>query len=217
VWTRDGDSVAYFSRHDIYWRPLDGSGEAQRLLARDGTQYPMSWTKDGRALVFCDDHARTRSDIWMLPTSGDPRPRPLITTGAHEINARLSPDDRWLAYSSDESGQSEVYVRPFPNVEQGKWLVSTSGGGNPVWSRDGRKLFYIDGTRIMSVSVTARGTIFDAGTPEFLFSGPFETGSPQFDVFPDGTFAMVEADPDAKPTHVNVIVNWVEELKRLLP
>jgi serine/threonine-protein kinase len=215
VWTPDGRSVAYFSRQDMYWRPADGSAEAQLLLARDFPQYPKSWTKDGRVLIFAEDHPTTRGDVWMLSLGGEPRP--LLTTAAHEMVPRLSPDDRWLAYSSDESGRHEVYVRPFPNVNRGKWLVSTSGGMAPVWSPNGRELFYLNGTAMMGVAVNTRGSQFDIGAPELLFTGPFETGSPQFDVSADGSFVMVEADPDAKPTQIHLVTNWLAELKRLVP
>jgi serine/threonine-protein kinase len=216
LWTPDGRRVTYSSNGDIYWRPADGSTAAERLLARDRAQYGQSWSRDGRFLIFDDDHARSRFDIWVLPLNGDPRP--LVATLAHELGPRLSPDDRWLAYQSDESGRPEVYVRPFPNVNDGKWTVSTSGGGWPVWSPTGRELFYMRGTTMMAVPIQSRGAAFAAAAPEPLFSGPFETGSPQFDISPDGSyFVMVEADPNARPTQIHVVVNWGEELKRLVP
>jgi serine/threonine-protein kinase len=147
----------------------------------------------------------------MLTRDGDPRP--LIVSAARELAARLSPDDRWLAYASDESGRMEVYVRPFPNVGAGKWPVSTDGGSWPVWAPSGRELFYLDGSAMMSVALGQDPT-FRVGSPELLFTGPFETGSPQFDISPDGTyFIMVEADPDARPTQIHVVLNWLEELR----
>ena len=109
----------------------------------------------------------------------------------------------------------EVYVRPFPNVDEGKWLISSGGGGNPVWSPTGRELFYINGTALMSAAIETKGATLRVSAPELLFTGPFETGSPQFDVFPDGaSFVMVEADPDARPTQIHVVLNWLEELKQ---
>ena len=125
----------------------------------------------------------------------------LQATPENQPHAKLSPDDRWIAYQSDESGRSEIHVRPFPNVNDGKWIVSTGGGVTPVWSHDGREIFYMNGTAMMSVAVDRRGGVFRAAAPTTLFTGPFETGSPNFDVAPDGSsFLMVEADPDAKPT-----------------
>jgi hypothetical protein len=107
----------------------------------------------------------------------------------------------------------EVYVRPFPNVDAGKWQVSTDGGSWPVWAPSGDELFYIAGSAVMSVALRQERTL-TAGSPELLFTGPFETGSPQFDISPDGTyFIMVEADPDARPTQVHLVLNWSEELR----
>jgi len=215
AWTPDGKRVAYQSRGDIFWRTADASSAAERLLARDRPQYPASWSPDGRFLAFHDDHATNRTDIWILERDGDPRP--LIATPASELNEKLSPDGRWIAFSSDESGRSEVYVRPFPNVDAGKWTVSTAGGHSPVWSPDGRELFYMSRAALMAVSVDIRGSSFVAGTPARLFDGPFDTTqNANYDIFPDGmTFVMVEADPDARPTRLQVIVNWSEELSQL--
>jgi serine/threonine-protein kinase len=216
LWSRDGRGVAYYSHHGIFWRPADGSGEARPLLVREHPQYPSAWTRNGRILIFTNDPPTGRPDIWMLPLGADPHP--LIASQASELAGRLSPDDRWLAYMSDESGRFEVYVRPFPNVGDGKWLISTAGGMYPAWADDRRELFYINHASMMSVSVRSAGAVFDAAAPEELFEGPFETGSPQFDVSADGqSFVMVEADPDAKPTRVEVVLNWIEELKRLVP
>ena len=215
-WTPDSRRIAYYSRGDMYWRAADASSEAQLLLTRNRAQYPMAWSRDGLSLVFQYDQGSTnRRDIWVLPVGGDPRP--LLATSANEAEPTLSPDDRWLAYMSDESGHPEVYVRPFPNVDDGKWVVSTGGGGFPVWSPTGGELFYLNGTTMMSVRVEAPVGMFTAGTPEPLFTGPFETGSPPFDISPDGTyFVMVEAQPDARPSEINVVLNWHEELKRLV-
>ena len=110
----------------------------------------------------------------------------------------------------------EVYVRPFPEADRGKWIVS-NGGSVPVWSPTGRELFYMNATSMMPVAVNSPGDEFHATAAEVLFSGPFETGSPNFDISADGThFIMVEADADAKPTQINVVLNWAQELKRLI-
>jgi serine/threonine-protein kinase len=212
LWTLDGRRVVY-AAEDMYWRMADGSSQAERLLMRDHWEFPGSWTKDGRTLVYAGYDPESGNDIWALPPNGDPLP--LLTTRANELSPKLSPDARWLAYMSDESGRFEVYVRPFPNVDDGKWVLSTDGGEFPVWSPTSRELFYMNGTTMMSVPVQLQGT-FSADTPQPLFTGPFETGSTQFDIFPAGShFVMVEADPDARPTHINVVVNWAEELKGL--
>jgi serine/threonine-protein kinase len=219
VWTADGRRVTYASNAgradadgDLYWRAADAGRAAQQVLALDRWQHPYSWSSDGRILIFGSDHPASRGDIWMLTSDG--KPQQLIVSRAQEIAPRLSPDDRWLAYASDESGRMEVYVRPFPNIDGGKWLISRAGGSWPVWSPTGRELYYVDGSVMMSVAVDT-APIFRAGSPERLFTGPFETGSPQFDISPDGaSFIMVEADPDARPTQIHLVLNWVEELKR---
>jgi serine/threonine-protein kinase len=133
-----------------------------------------------------------------------------------DLGGRLSPDSHWIAYYSNESGRHEVYVRPFPNVNDHKWMISTTGGWTPVWSPDGRELFYMNGAALMAVPILGGGTTFGAGKPEQLFDGPFDTTQDMnFDVAPDRShFVMVEADPDAKPTRVNVVVNWIADLQR---
>jgi serine/threonine-protein kinase len=215
IWTPDGGRLTYYSNGDMFTRPADGSSGAQRLLGRDRPQYPAAWSRRGNVLIFTDDHPTNQADIWLLPVGADPRP--LVATRAHENAARLSPDERWLAYSSDESGRFEVYVRPFPNVDDGRWPVSTGGGLLPEWSPTGRELFYVNGGRMMAARVETKDGTFSAGTPEVLFTGPFETGSPQFDVSPDGSFVMVEADPDASPTQVRLVTHWAQELARIVP
>jgi eukaryotic-like serine/threonine-protein kinase len=215
VWTPDAPHVVYSNNGDMHRKAADGSGAAQRLLERELPQYPQAWSKDGKLLIFTDDHPTNGSDIWVLPEGGEPRS--LITAHGDQQQARLSPDGRLLAYMSNETGRFEVHVRPFPNVQAAQWIVSTAGGGYPAWSPSGRELFYMDGTTMMSVSVESGRDTFTAGVPEPLFSGPFHTGSPEFDITPNGTFVMVEADPDARPTQIHLVQNWHEELKRIVP
>ena len=169
VWTPDGQRVTYSSNGDVYWRPADGSAAAERLFARNGAQYAQQWTRDGQVLVFREEHPTNRSDIWILPRTGDPRP--LIATSAHELSASLSPDERWLAYQSNESGRQEIYVRPFPNVDDGKWTVSTRGGLSPVWSPTGRELFYLNGISPHHLTIHAdRGAPMRSKLVALLFS-----------------------------------------------
>ena len=197
MWSRDGTRVLYASRDDIYWKPASGATPEQRLFAMEHAQYPSALTRDG-APVFTDSHPANRSDLWVMSKGGDRQS--LLATPAGEVHPTLSPDDHWIAYTSDESERAEVQVRPFPNVDDGKWVVSMNGGVAPVWSPDGRELFYMNGTAMMSVAIDTRGGVFRYSAPTVLFTGPFETGSPNFDVSPDGQyFLMVEADPDAKP------------------
>jgi serine/threonine-protein kinase len=216
-WTPDARHVIYTSDGDMYVRAADASDEARRVLARDGAQYAGAWLQDGRTLIFSDDHSTTnRSDIWLMPADSDPCP--LVATRAHELSPGLSRDGRWFAYSSDETGRQEVYVRPFPNIGDGKWIVSTSGGVAPVWSPSSKELFYMSGRALMSVAFTVQSAVFSAAAPEQLFDGPFETGSPAFDISPDGSyFVMVEADPDARPTQIHLVLDWIQDLARSAP
>jgi Tol biopolymer transport system component len=219
LWSPDGRRVTYSSDLDLFARAADASDSAERLLGREGAQYPTSWSSDGKVLLFDDGSAATpnRSDIWMLTREGA---RALIATPHEERAARLSPDGQWVAYHSDESGRFEVYVRPFPNVNDGKTAVSTAGGRRPVWSqdKDRRELFYAAGSSIMRATVTVRGAAFSAGAPELLFSGPFDLTTTDFSVSPDGNhFFLIESDPNARPTQVQVIFNWSEELSGAVP
>jgi len=212
AWTPDGRHVTYTAQGDIVWRAADAGSPAERLLARDGPQYPTSWTPDGRLLIF-DDGVPNKYDIWILPLHGEPSP--LVATPASELGGQLSPNGRWLAYHSNESGRYEVYVRPFPNVSSGKWTISTSGGQRALWSRDGKELFYLVGSSVMRVAVSGHESTFRADAPEELFSGPFDP-SGMYTISGNGThFLMVEADPDARPTQLNVVQNWAEEVRRL--
>jgi Tol biopolymer transport system component len=216
VWSRNGERVAYSSNADIHWRAADGSSAAERLLARDRPQYAHSWSRDGTFLTFMEEHPTDGYDIWVLRLNGEPRP--LLTTPARDMHGAFSPDGRWLAYSSDESGRSEIYVRPFPNVSEGKWTVSTAGGHSPVWSPDGHELFYMNGPGLTAVPVQTQAAAFVAGTPSPLFTGPFDTTQDNnYDIAPDGaSFVMVEANPDTRPTRLHLVLNWSEELKRLV-
>jgi serine/threonine-protein kinase len=214
LWSQDGRRILYTSGGppDIFSRAADAGTPAERLLTREGPQYPTAWTADGQ-LIF-HDGVPNGYDIWILPPGGTPRP--LIVTAASELGARLSPDGRWLAYHSNESGRFEVYVRPFPNVNDGKWTISTSGGQQAQWSRDSGELFYAIGSSIMSVRVGSRGSALDAGRPELLFSGPFDTSYTNYTMSHDGTrFVMIEVDPEARPTFLHVVMNWATEVERL--
>jgi Tol biopolymer transport system component len=155
----------------------------------------------------------------VLPLEGKRTPRPFLKTPFNERAARLSPDGRWLAYVSNESGRDEIYVQPFPGPG-GKWQISASGGNEPVWSRDGRELFYRSGEKMMAVSVVF-GETFSAENPRLLFEGhfvPSRRGDAAYDVSPDGQrFLMVKRVQESIPTQLNIILNWFEELKRRVP
>ena len=189
----------------------DGSGKMEQLTKSEIPHVGSSWSPDGQFLAFDERRARN-SDIWVLPFKGDGKPRPFLRTPFTEAAPTFSPDGRWLAYVSYESGRSEINVRPFPGPG-GRWPISTEGGGEPVWARNGRELFYRNGGKMMVVDITTQPG-FRAGAPRLLFEGPYMRGAwmPNYDVTGDGQrFLMMEMPPAAQ---IHVVLNWFEELKR---
>jgi Tol biopolymer transport system component len=207
---------------DLYRKRADFSGPAERILTREYLQTPMSWSSDSKLLIYQEAHPATGRDIWVLPLEGDGEPRPFLQIPFNDRMPDLSPDGRWMAYYSDESGQSEVYVQPFPGPGR-RLQISTDGGRNPVWSPNGRELFYVGYPRmIMAVDVVTEPD-FTAGTPRVLFEAPHFVGVGRgYDITPDGQrFVMVRRDEEAASPaggrQLNVVLNWFEELKRLVP
>jgi len=218
VWARDGTKVAYQSGSSgVFWRNADGTGKAEALLdtgADSRVVRPYSWSADGR-LLFYDTGAQT---VGMVPSQGNGTATTLLEKTAVEARPSLSPDGQWVAYQSSESGRPEIYVRPFPGVDTGKWQVSTGGVANktPRWTRDGRSLLFGDATGLMEVSIETSQT-FKASSPQRVLTWPPGAIS-DFDVSGDGTkFLVVKmVDGGAAPGQLNVVLNWTEELKRLV-
>ena len=220
VWSPDGKQIAFAASRgtgaqtsrQLLRKAADGSGAEEILFRGEGHAHASDWTPDGRTLVFTNTVPATGVDIWILPLEGDRKSRPFLQTPFNENWPRLSPDGRWLAYESNESGRNEVYVQPFPGPG-GKWQVSTDGGGRPVWASSGRELFYRNGNRVMFAPVQP-GTSFTAGTPSTLFEGRFEDA---YDVAPDGKrFLMLRTQDAALVPQVNMVLGWSEELGRRL-
>ena len=227
AWSPDGKRVAFQSTTggpaNIFWVQPDGSA-LERLTTSENRQYPASWSPDGKALAFLEGR-----DIWVLPfDNGEHEPRPVVQTRFEEEYPTFSPDGRWLAYTSDESGRREVYVQPYPGPGP-RTQISVEGGMSPAWARNGRELFYrvLSGGRwggkrkMMAVKITTDPT-FIAGKPRMLFeeagyqpSEPFRS----YDVAADGRFLMLEMaeQPSQRVTELRVVLNWFEELKRLVP
>jgi serine/threonine-protein kinase len=158
----------------------------------------------------------------MVSTAKPGQVAMLVQRAGGQTNADVSPDGRWLAYQSDESGRDEIYVRPFPAVDSGQWQVSTSGGSRPVWARNGRELYFLDATLHLVAVPILSGATFASGTPVTLFdlpSTPTATAR-TYDVAPDGRFLVIkfpESGNSAGGLMVNVVINWLEELKQLRP
>jgi len=221
-WTPDGLRVAFSSNrggaHNLFWKAADGTGAAERLIESPYPQYPHSFSPDGTRLVFRETSPESSADLGLLDLDGERSSGPLLATEFDEVNPELSPDGHWLAYESNASGQAEVYVRPFPNVDEGRWQISTGGGGKPVWGPDGLELFYSsrDGS-LMAVSVESDPE-FAAGNPEILF----EAQSRNYDIAPDGQrFLMVKpgatGEPYAGLNQIHVVLNWHQELLEKVP
>ena len=222
VWTPDGARIAFSSSRagatpNIYWLPVDGSAAAERLTTGPFTQVPEGWAPDGKTLMFSEFRPDSGWDIWTLSAT-DRKPQLFLRTPFHDGGSAFSPDGRWLAYYSGESGRGEVQVRPSPGPGP-KWQISTEGGAEPVWAPSGRELFYRSGKRLMVADVQLVPA-FSARAPRLLFEGEYNTSLPaNFDVSPDGRrFIMIKpaATADARSRLV-VVQNWTEELKRLVP
>jgi Tol biopolymer transport system component len=245
IWTPDGKRIAYYSAYEapnvgVYWRAADGTGESEKLVsATDGQLQlaPYSWSSDGKTLAMTEVFSSSRMDIGILSMEGVRTRKPLLQTEYIVSIPMISPDGRWMAYTSNEAtGQTQtgdIYVRPFPDVNKGKWQASTGGGNCPLWSPDMRELFYLsDDNSVMAVPVETKPTL-SFGTPKMLFKSKclgkiWEeniTGIP-WDIAPDGKrFLMMKpsaptaatpAAPAPRPK-ITIVLNWTEELKQRVP
>jgi Tol biopolymer transport system component len=223
VWTPDGKRIAFNSNRDgainLYWQLADGSGGLERLTTSQYLHTPISWSPDGRLLAFFEVNPITQRDIWVLGM-GDHKPQPFLRTPFDEAVPQFSPDGRWLAYVSNETGRNEIYVQSYPGPG-GKWQISTEGGTEPAWNRNGRELFYRSGDKMMAVEIASQPG-FSAGKPRMLFEGqyasaPFPTTN--YDVSPDAQrFLMIKpSEQEAATTQINIVLNWFEELKQKVP
>ena len=194
AWSPDGGQVAFIrdslSGSSVYARVTDGSTPDRRLVRLDRPVQEVTWSPDGRWLVLrTDDAARGAGDLVGVRTSGDTTPVPLLASGFTELHPAVSPDGRWLAYTSNESGANEVYVRPFSAGNGARWQVSNGGGLEPRWSPDGRELYFLDGTRLVAVPVRATSTGIDTGDPRPLFDASgfsIDIFHTSYEVLPDG-------------------------------
>jgi eukaryotic-like serine/threonine-protein kinase len=223
VWSPDGKNIVFTSNRsgpgDLYIKPADGSGEEKLLLKTDEPKFASSFTKDGRFLLFTSRASKTGDDVWALPLGSGAKPLPLLQTQFNERGASVSPDGRWLAYRSDESGVPEIYVRPFtPDAPAGtgaKWQISTNSGIGTVWRPDSKGLLYVTVTvGMMAVDIdTSKG--FQAGTPRLLFSGPTQALVTGGDFSPDRKRFLFAAPPGAgRVIPFTVVLNWAAALKK---
>lgn len=239
IWTPDSRQVLFWSEREgsfgaIFRKNADGTGAIEKLVADPNRQlYPWDLSHDGKNMVVMETpDPYTQADLSMMSMEGNYERKLLLQQEEYvETQAKLSPDGKWMAYVSNESGQSEIYVRSFPDMERGRWQLSISGGVSPLWAPNGRELFYFseDDASVMAVAVET-DTVFRAGTPKKLFSrspysgGGATPGTP-WDIHPDGKrFLMMklpgaqgDGDTAAVPGTINVFLNWLEELKQRAP
>ena len=221
VWSPAGDQVAFSSNRqgnaDIFVRRADGSGEAKALVATRGHELVSDWSSDGRYILYHRNDPKTGDDLWYLQRKDDNsgfEAVPFLQTPFRELAANLSPDGHFVAYVSDESGRYEVYVQRFPGGG-GKRLVSSNGGGQPRWRRDGKELFYVADRTLLAVDVTTMPN-FSMGSPRELFESE-GLNSPTvqyYDVSADGQrFVLRELMEVDDPTVIRVVQNWFAEFR----
>jgi Tol biopolymer transport system component len=228
AWSPDGSKIAFSSNRaghaDLYQHAANGAGEDELLLKSDSDKSVEDWSRDGRFLLFSQGNANNVGDLWVLPmdSQGDRKPIPYLRSEFESRGARFSPDDRWIAHRSNESGTPEIYVRPFPAPPGGggKWIVSQGGGQQPRWRSDGKELFYLrlDG-ELMAVEVSSSGTAFQPGIPKPLFKtsiGQEVALAPVgWDVSADGTkFLFPIAGADNMQYPFTVVLHWTSLLEK---
>ncbi len=197
---------------------MDSQGTESVLYESDNDVVPLSWSPDGRVVLFAENDPVTRWDLWILPLTPGAEARPFGRTQYRESSARFSPDGRWIAYVSDESGRNEVYVEPHPGPGRPQ-RISADGGFTPSWRADGSELFYISGSRMIAVPVQDRASM-ELGMPQVLFSDENLTPYAEwgYDVTDDGQrFLMTYVIADDPGWRFILVQNWFSELKRLVP
>jgi Tol biopolymer transport system component len=232
IWSRDGASVVFRSirtgQGDLYLKRIDGAGAEERLVASDQLKTATSWSADGRFLMYMSQDSETSTDLWVVPMTGERMASVFLKTPFREAYGAFSPDGRWVAYQSDESGRPEIYLRPFvapggasPDSEaaSGRWQVSVAGGIHPLWRPDGREIYYLSPSgAMMAASVAVRGAAVDVGAPVELFRPRIFGGGAdvqlgrQYDVASDGRF-LINTELDDTDAPITLIQNWNPEAK----
>lgn len=226
TWSADGRWILFTSNRrktaDLYRKDASGAGEEETVFLSEQTKNLDQWSADGRYAVFTEPVEAGRNDLWGLALGGERRTFPLVVTPANEVQGAISPNGRWLAYASDESGVLDVYVRPFTpsgSPASGKWQISTGGGGQPRWSRDGKELFYLSNERkLLAVRVSTETERFEVLGSQTLFATgvtSLTNARNHYTVAPDGQRFLINVRAEeeiSRPVHV--LVNWTARLAR---
>jgi len=214
MWSPDGRYVAYNNLRGILQRPASGAGAEQLLVPSNTLAVPLSWSPDGQFLMYVQINPGTGPDLFAIPVHGDRKPFVVAQTPATDNQGQFSPDGRWVAYTSTESGQAEIYVIPFPpSPGGGKWMVSQGGGVMPRWRRDGKELFYISpDSEMMAVPIDS-GPVFHSGNPQPLFQTDIidtgiRTGPMSWDLAPDGKRFLIISPKTRYTAAITVALNW---------
>ncbi len=218
IWTPDGRKVMYRTSTGIHMRNADGGGSPELVAGTTEWDYPASVTADGETLIFLRSSQETSFDIYELSLKDPSKLRTVLKTPAYEGGAQLSPDGHWLVYVSNDSGQNEIYLRPYPGPDR-RWPVSTQGGTQPKWNPNGKEIFYRNGSKMMAVDVSTAANV-TLSPPRVLFEATYAFGTgitiANYDVTRDGRrFLMVKNEPGAG--RLNLVLNWFEDLMRLAP
>ena len=221
TWKPDGSFIVFHTSRDgplnIYQKAANGAGSEEPLFRSDNSKNPTDWSADGKYILYQEQSPKTGYDLWVLPLSGEQKPSPFLQTNSVEVQGRFSPNGKWVAYTSNESGTYQVYVRSFPSG--GQWQISDNGGGDPKWRRDGKELFYISSDRkLMAVEVKGEGSTFESSVPKTLFEMRIR-GLPgprnYYDVSHDGQRFLVASTPEEAATQpMTVVLNWQSAVKR---
>ena len=231
IWSPDGKLLVYAARtsgaSNLYAISADGGGKPEQLTASDTAQTPASWSSSGNAIAFLQRPQSGSTGIWILPMEGDRKPRLVLESRFNLTHPEFSADGRWIAYVSNESGSPEVYVQPYPGPGE-KVRISTAGGIEPIWNPNGRELLYRSGTRdsqqFLSAAIRSLSP-FRADTPRLLFeakAGEYDSTTPgrSWNVSIDGQRFLLSRfteSTDKPVTVMHVVLNWAEDLKRLVP
>jgi roadblock/LC7 domain-containing protein len=216
IWSPDGSRIAFESNREgvfnIYQKHASSAGNDEELLKSDKNKAVSDWSPDGRFILYGIQREQSSFEEWVLPLFGDRKPFPLLQNELTDI-VRFSPDGRWVAYESAETGKKELYVREFQG-SGGRWQVSAGGGNWAGWRQDSKELFYLSAGKLMAVEVKADGSAFELGEPKLLFENQM-VGDFSFDVSGNGQLFLIPAPvEESSSAPITVVMNWTADLKR---